>query len=273
LTKRGLWFSLFLLLFFQTKLLARVEIFKQCTTICVTDSEGTECVTKCEFVFVDTGEGGGNNGDIGNNDDTDNDDHSGGGSGEDLDNINPNDIDGDGIMDCWKKLTGSSRITEQFGNSRNNGCGFHTGLDIGTALEGGELPLHSATSGTIIEIGYQSSAAGYFIRVQNDDGTYTVYCHLKGNKNGNNISIEGCSYKIGDHISPGDIIGTTDSSPNVAPHLDIKFYFKGTLSLQEIQQKFPYASLESDDVRSCTVNGEKRTYVNPEKILDHGNCN
>ncbi len=260
-----------LLLFPYIFVQARVVIYKQCTTICVSDNynPNEECYTKCEFVFVDVGnDNGGGSGDI------DNGGSSGGSGGEPGDggsgDINNLDIDGDGLMDCWQNLTGSKRITEDFGTPRNNTCD-HTGLDIGTAQEGGKLPLSSATSGTITEIGYQSSGAGYFIRVQNDNGSYTVYCHLAGNKSGNNIFIEGCNFKVGDHVSVGDVIGTTDSSPNVAAHLDIKFYFVGELSLSQVQEKFPNANLDSSDIIKCTVTGQKRTYVNPEKIL--GDCN
>ncbi len=261
MTKKVL-FLLLGLLIFQFKSFARVEIYKQCTTICVSDGDGTACGTECEFIFVDVGgDGGGGSGDIDNGD---NGDENGGGGGGD---INIHDSDGDGLMDCWKQVTGSQRITDPFGTSRNSGCGFHTGMDIGTAQEGGELSVSSASSGKIVDMGFEQGGAGYYIKVQNDNGSYTVYCHLKGNGN-KPIS----NYQKDDTIKCGDIIGTTNNSGHSSGyHLDIKFYVTGNASLSAIQEMFPGIDLNSSDVKYCST--KDRTYINPQKVLNkNGNC-
>ena len=266
MTKKVL-FLLLGLLIFQFKSLARVEIYKQCTTICVSDGEGTACRTECEFVFVDVGgDGGGGSGDIDNGDDGD---ENGGGGGGDIDIY---DSDGDGLMDCWKQLTKSQRITDSFGTSRNSGCGFHTGMDIGTAQEGGNIPLHSATSGQVVAIAYQSDQSGgtgYYIKVKNDNGSYTIYCHLLGTTDDDGtIHLTNSNLKVNDRVYPGMEIAYTDSSGGVNPHLDIKFYVTGNVSLSAIQEMFPGIDLNSSDVKYCST--KKNTYINPKKVL--GDC-
>ncbi len=253
---------------------ARIEIFKQCTTISGTiiteidgqQSEEKASITRCELIFVDVGnDGGGGSGDIDN----------GGSSGEPggepgdggADNINPFDIDGDGLMDCWHNLTGSKRITEAFGVHRDpttNKCGFHNGLDIGTAQEGGEIPLYSGTQGKISAMGYNSKA-GYYILVANENGSYTFYCHLRGTNNKPETQLS-----IGDTVTIGEQIGITNHSGNSnGDHLHISFYFSGEKSLEFVQNSFPSQNLSNQDVRYCP--DKNKTYINPEKIL--GNCN
>ena len=254
--KKVLFLFFFLLLLYNFKAFSAIRVYSLCYQICVSDSDGTYCGIKCDTIIVIdvSGNGGGGNGG-----DTDNDDSGGGGGPGDF---NLFDLNNDGFTDCWKDLTGSERITAPFKEERNGGCGYHTGLDIGTAQEGENIPLFSASSGTVAEIGFQPKYAGYFIRVHNDNDTYTVYCHL----------LEG-SIKVheGGSVYPGMEIAYTDSSPKgTSPHLDIKFYLVGNKSLSEVQDKFPESNLTEDDILTCTVNGELRTYVNPEKVL--GDC-
>ena len=264
--KKVLFLFFFLLLLYNFKAFSAIRVYSLCYQICVSDSDETACGIKCDTIIVIdvSGNGGGGNGG-----DTDNDDSGGGGGPGDF---NLFDLNNDGFTDCWKDLTGSERITAPFKEERNGGCGYHTGLDIGTAQEGENIPLFSASSGTVTEIGFQATGGGYFIRVQNDNGSYTVYCHLLGTTDSNgNVELSNTNLDVGDRVYPGMEIAYTDSSPKgTSPHLDIKFYLVGNKSLSEVQDKFPESNLTEDDILTCTVNGELRTYVNPEKVL--GDC-
>ena len=253
----------FLLFLFLPNVYGRIEVITQCYQICGTSNfdTGWTCVTRCDQTVVYIAEGDGGNNDV------DNDENSGrGGGGDDTIYIQCDD-NKDGLMDCWKDLTGSSRITHPFGENRANNCNFHTGMDIGTAQEGGKLPLFSATSGTVVGLGYQNGT-GFFIRVKNNNGSYTLYCHLDGDEC---KGMPNTNLNIGDTVIAGQLIGTTDNSGNShGSHLDIKFYFQGQVSFDEVYAQFPYSPIEENDVKYCAY--LNRTYVNPEHILNSGDC-
>ncbi len=245
----------------------RIETRTTCYQICINDNFGNSgCMVKCESYIIIIENGSTENENNGNSD------NSQGGNGNE-DNIIQLffDQDKNGYIDCWKKLTESSRITCDFGKKRVHGCKFHTGVDIGTAQEGGKINLRSATSGVVSEIGFQKDGAGYYIKILNDDGSITQYSHFDGSDNGTSFNNVG-NIAVGDRVFPGQLIGLTDSTGrSTGNHLDIKFYFSGKKNPLDLYNIYWWVSLSNKDVRYCE---EKNiTYVNPIKILGDESCN
>jgi len=236
-----------------------------CYSINFSDDQGSSTGDKwvCEIEFYSFG-GNGDSDD--NNGNEDNDDEITGPGGPNVDHTNGQKMD-----ECWKHLTASERITSNFGVERSNSCNFHTGLDIGTAQEGGELTLFSASSGTVSDIAYQNPGAGFYIKIKNDNGSYTVYSHLDGNEDTGEFN-NTADIQEGDTIMVGQTLGTTDNSgSSSASHLDIKIYFYGNRSLSYVKSKFVNNSITSSDLKYCST--KNITYINPTSVLGGKNCN
>ncbi len=212
----------------------------------------------CVYDLVDDGSGGGN---VGGDDDIGGPD---GGGPSDATN-------GQQIADCWRNLTLSDRITCFFAEDRSGGCGFHTGIDIGTAQEApdGKLNVFSGTSGTVNYIGYQANGAGFYVKVKNDNGSYIVYSHLDGNEATGSFNNVG-NLCVGDRISVDDTIGLTDNSGNSSgSHLDVKIYFTGNRSLSYIRSKFGNNDINEYNIQYCS--STDRTYIDPTVVMHSAN--
>jgi len=230
----------------------------QCYRICVSDGYETACGVSCDDITIIFDDG--TTADLGGN-------FGGGGGG-------PYSVPNQDLAPCWTELTGSKRVTSYFDEVRSGStCGFHTGVDIGTNDEGGKVPLISGTSGTLVGQFYQASehgesAAGFYVKVHNDNGSYTVYCHLDGDEE-NRIFNNTGNIAPGMRITVGMRLGTTDSSGNVNPHLDIKTYFVGNVSAAYVSMKFG-VSLDSSDIHYCSATN--RTYINSLALMGGKDC-
>lgn len=229
------------------------------------DSIHTQWV--CEYDLVDDGTGGGGN--TGGGDDGNTGPGGGGGGNGGTDQTN-----GQQTADCWKDLTISDRVTSYFGvNREGSTCGFHTGVDIGTAQEAtdGKITLYSGTSGTISSITYQANGAGFYIKVHNDNGSYTVYSHLDGDETTgvfNNTE----NLCVGDTVNVGDVLGLTDNSGNSSgSHLDVKIYFENNQALSYVRSHFGNNSITFEDIEYCSATN--RTYIDPQVVLGGSGCN
>jgi lipoprotein NlpD len=91
--------------------------------------------------------------------------------------------------------------------------GWHAGLDIKAEIGS---PILAAAAGTVISSG-QEPAYGRVIRVEHDGGVVTVYAHNLENL-----------VEVGDHVSPGTIIGTVGRSGRATgPHLHFEIRHDG----------------------------------------------
>ncbi|WP_257985000.1 peptidoglycan DD-metalloendopeptidase family protein [Bacillus sp. T33-2] len=102
------------------------------------------------------------------------------------------------------------RVTSQYGENR--GSYTHKGLDLANGKQGD--PVKSLQSGKVITATY-SKSAGYWVVVQQDDGTVAKYMHLQ---NGLNVS-------AGQRVSAGQQlgkVGNTGQSTGAHLHLQIE---------------------------------------------------
>ncbi|WP_433624785.1 M23 family metallopeptidase [Nocardia sp. CA-120079] len=90
---------------------------------------------------------------------------------------------------------------------------FHYGLDFADQLG---APIHSVSSGTVIEAG-PASGFGLWVRIQQDDGTIAVYGHV------NEMFVH-----AGQHVNAGDVIATVGNRGNsTGPHLHLEIWDQG----------------------------------------------
>jgi len=131
--------------------------------------------------------------------------------------INQFDVDMDGVIDCWKStvgavtynLTENQKLGSNFGGP-NNIRPAHNGIDIPAPIGNAVRSTHS---GVVFESDY-NSFNGYFVRVDNDDGTQSVYLHLSDQ-----------TVEAGDLVGAGAIIGHSGNSGNSSgPHLHLTVY-------------------------------------------------
>jgi len=127
------------------------------------------------------------------------------------------DADLNGVVDCWSYLVANASglyISSYFGEVRPSGK-IHNGIDItGSVIDG--LPVISATSGEIVEIGY-NDFNGYYVKIKDNRGFYWTYCHLKEDED-NLLQLT-----VGQGVNCGlSIIGYVDNSGNSSgPHLHL----------------------------------------------------
>lgn len=87
---------------------------------------------------------------------------------------------------------------------------FHYGLDFADQIG---APIHSVSSGTVIEAG-PASGFGLWVRVQQDDGTVAVYGHV------NEMFVH-----AGQRVNTGDVIATVGNRGNsTGPHLHLEIW-------------------------------------------------
>ncbi|WP_405167327.1 M23 family metallopeptidase [Nocardia sp. NBC_01499] len=89
---------------------------------------------------------------------------------------------------------------------------MHYGLDFADQIG---APIHSVSSGTVIEAG-PASGFGLWMRVQQDDGTIAVYGHVN----------EMLAH-VGQRVNAGDVIATVGNRGNsTGPHLHLEIWDK-----------------------------------------------
>ena len=89
-------------------------------------------------------------------------------------------------------------------------AGEHKGIDYGCP-EG--TPILASADGTVIRTGYVASGYGQYVLIQHEDGSGTVYAHLK-------------QIKVKDYakVSQGDVIGWSGSTgKSSGPHLHFEW--------------------------------------------------
>jgi murein DD-endopeptidase MepM/ murein hydrolase activator NlpD len=90
---------------------------------------------------------------------------------------------------------------------------FHYGLDFADQIG---TPIHSVSSGTVIEAG-PASGFGLWVRIQQDDGTVAVYGHV------NEMFVH-----AGQRVNVGDVIATVGNRGNsTGPHLHLEIWDQG----------------------------------------------
>ncbi len=113
-----------------------------------------------------------------------------------------------------------------FGNTSTYG-GFHYGIDIHST---GDDTIYAAYSGYVESVGW-SDSAGYFVRIQQDDGYYGLYFHMVNNSSnvtkgqrvtmGTPLGVMGSTgYATGKHLHfevSKSKYGSTSNSINVNP--------------------------------------------------------
>ncbi|WP_028477004.1 M23 family metallopeptidase [Nocardia sp. CNY236] len=88
--------------------------------------------------------------------------------------------------------------------------GMHYGVDFADALG---APIHSVSSGTVVEAG-PASGFGLWVRVLQDDGTTAVYGHV------NEMFVH-----AGQRVNAGDVIATVGNrGQSTGPHLHLEIW-------------------------------------------------
>ena len=128
-------------------------------------------------------------------------------------------------QDCWRLLTENRNpgITGVFREPRKGGK-FHNGLDL--AVKTG-TPVYAMRDGVVYEVrGSLETGSGYidhplpkgnFVRINNDDGTQSVYLHLQKFKEKD--------LPKGTRVAAGQQIGKANNTGSSAgPHLHYTIY-------------------------------------------------
>lgn len=115
----------------------------------------------------------------------------------------------------WRKLTQYSEgcdnmkfvLTSPFGVMEEiRGLKPHSGIDLGMP-EGTQL--RSAFDGVVEKVWDHSGAIGNGVKIQMEDGTHSIYGHMKE-----------VDVRVGEHINSGDPIGLSGNTGNsTGPHL------------------------------------------------------
>ncbi|WP_299831193.1 phage tail tape measure protein [uncultured Metabacillus sp.] len=113
------------------------------------------------------------------------------------------------VADYYKS---NFRVTSKFGQQEGFRSSPHKGLDLANGKQGD--PVKSLRSGKVITAAY-SKSAGYWVVVQQDDGTVAKYMHLQ----------KGLDVKAGQTVSAGQKlgeVGNTGRSTGAHLHLQIE---------------------------------------------------
>jgi murein DD-endopeptidase MepM/ murein hydrolase activator NlpD len=110
--------------------------------------------------------------------------------------------------DVWELPVHGYHLTARFGESSGLWAHNHTGLDFAAPVG---TPIHSVTSGVVVETGWAGSYGNRTI-IRFKDGTQLWYCHQT------TVNVH-----VGQHVMPGDLIGTVGATGNVTgPHLHLE---------------------------------------------------
>lgn len=124
----------------------------------------------------------------------------------------------------WK----DSDISSGFGPRSLAGSGWHDGIDIGTATNGGQ-DIVAVHGGTVKEIGSKGTtqlSIGYYIAIESPDGYSEIYQEFAFSEAaGKSVT----KVKVGDHVKTGQTIAKLDPSVPNCTHLHLGIY-KGTVS-------------------------------------------
>ena len=110
--------------------------------------------------------------------------------------------------------TTTGTISSRFGDSRDNGSRSHAGVDIAVPVGSDVL---SMAAGRVTYTGYNSQRGNY-IKVDNQDGTQSIYQHLSA-----------FNSKVGDYVQAGQKIALSgNSGVGTGPHLHYELLRNGT---------------------------------------------
>ncbi|WP_280480829.1 M23 family metallopeptidase [Nocardia cyriacigeorgica] len=97
---------------------------------------------------------------------------------------------------------------------------MHYGIDFADALG---APIHSVSSGTVVEAG-PASGFGLWVRILQDDGTTAVYGHV------NDMFVQ-----AGQRVNAGDVIATVGNrGQSTGPHLHLEIWDQGGAKIDPI---------------------------------------
>lgn len=110
--------------------------------------------------------------------------------------------------------TKTGSISSYFGASRDGGARSHAGVDVAVPVG---TPVRSMAGGEVVYTGY-TSQRGNYMKVQNSDGTLSLYQHLNG-----------FDARVGDRVSPGQRIATSgNTGVGTGPHLHYELFVNGS---------------------------------------------
>lgn len=110
--------------------------------------------------------------------------------------------------------TKTGTISSMFGDARDGGDRSHAGVDVAVPVG---TPVRSMAGGEVVYTGY-TSARGNYMKVQNNDGTLSLYQHLNG-----------FDARVGDTVSPGQRIATSgNTGVGTGPHLHFELFENGS---------------------------------------------
>jgi len=114
-----------------------------------------------------------------------------------------------------------SRISSGFSHSR-----LHPILKIRRPHHGVDYvaptgtPVHTVGDGVVVNVGYQKSGGGNYIKIKHNSVYSTTYMHLSRFAKG---------LRKGNYVKQGDVIGYVGKSGlATGPHLDFRFYMNGS---------------------------------------------
>lgn len=138
-------------------------------------------------------------------------------------------------------FTGSYPITLDFGETWGKTytkANPHKGIDYGCP-EG--TPILAAADGTILNVGFAQTGYGNYVIVQHEDGSGTVYAHLRAWK-----------YGMYRKVQKGEVIGWSGNTGNSSgPHLHFEYRSKASdFRTAEDPKPFMQSVLDKDPIDS-----------------------
>lgn len=108
----------------------------------------------------------------------------------------------------------SGRISSGFGDSRDGGARSHAGVDVAVPVG---TSVFSMAPGRVSFTGY-NSARGNYLKIDNNDGTMSLYEHLSS-----------FAARVGDSVGAGDLIAYSgNTGQGTGPHLHFELWRNGS---------------------------------------------
>jgi murein DD-endopeptidase MepM/ murein hydrolase activator NlpD len=140
--------------------------------------------------------------------------HSGGGQSSDQRGCTPY------VYDMVSPLVGAGEFGSGFGAPRDGGARLHMGVDL---MAPQMTPVVAIADGTVVTTALGGKLSGTYVKIQHDDGFFSLYIHLNnddfGTDDGAGIGVRP-GLKEGDHVKAGEVIGWVGDSGNAetTPH-------------------------------------------------------
>ncbi len=124
-----------------------------------------------------------------------------------------NEVDGK----VWYVPTKNFKITSKFGmrwHPIHDKYMMHNGIDMGAKTG---TPIYATRSGIVTVAAYQKGGAGYYVKINHNDGYSSIYMHMTH-----------YIVKKGQYVSAGEIIGYVGSTGgSTGPHLHFGIAYNG----------------------------------------------